>query len=161
MKGLHTLFRLLAAWVCLAIQVAVASPLPTLLTAGVAAWDGEHDVELGIGQDRFRVVLGHRSLPVVPAHEHCGCCRFLVSMSRDAAQGDHVVEFSSIGTELRRDSRNPVATLRFLPQPAEPVRVRILELPTAVSSRPSVPAESWAAPILPVALVSTDASLRI
>lgn len=161
MNAMHTLFRLLAAWVCLAVQVAVASPFPTLATAGVAALDGEHDVVLDVGSDRLRVVLGHRSAPRVVSHDHCGPCRLLVSISQSASQGDHVVEFSSMTPDLRHVSRAPVAHLNLAPVPPEMASIQLLELPRAERHSLSVSPVDAPTPIPAVALVATDASLRI
>ena len=159
MNPMRTLLRLLAAWVCLSVQIAVASPLPTLFTAGIATLDGEHEVLLGVGTGGSRVFLGHRNVPVAVPHDHCACCRLIVSIARDSSEGDHVFEFTNMTPDLRREARPPVARLDLLPEPTE--LVRILELPEPDRLPRLFPAVAEQVTTPKVALLATDASLRI
>jgi len=157
MKPLRLLLlRLLAGWLCLGVHVAVATPVPALLTAAAAAIDGEHQVGMASGNGTTRVVLTHGArLPV--AHHHCGFCRILVSLSEDAGNEDHVLSFRS--EPPAASGRSERVSSGFSAVPAPVSTVRILELPQVPSRVLRTGVSPDAVPPQPAAMVAVAAVL--
>jgi len=146
MKPLRLLLlRLLAGWLCLGVHIAVATPVPALLTAAAAAIDGT-----------TRVVLTHGArLPAV--HHHCGFCRVLVSLSEDAGSEDHVLNFRS--EPPTASGRSERVSSAFSAVPAPVFAVRILELPQVPSRVVRTCISPDAVPPQPAAMAAIAAAL--
>jgi hypothetical protein len=157
MKPLRLLLlRLLAGWLCLGVHIAVATPVPALLTAAAAAIDGEHQVGMASGNGTTRVVLTHGArLPAV--HHHCGFCRVLVSLSEDAGSEDHVLNFRS--EPPTASGRSERVSSAFSAVPAPVFAVRILELPQVPSRVVRTCISPDAVPPQPAAMAAIAAAL--
>jgi hypothetical protein len=132
MGSLRFFQRLLAGWVCLSIHLAVATPLPALLTAVAAIVDGEHRVGWVVDGNTTRIVLGHGEERHPPVAHHCGLCRAMVAFSDDPESLDHVLSFRSKPPE----SAGPSQLDRAVPHRwcTLPRKEWILSLPPTVLS---------------------------
>lgn len=118
--------RLWAAWLCLVMQIGVATPLPAFATALTAWLDGEHRVSLAVCAGELEVVLAHdpTNPRMVPTHQHSALCRMLVSLAPPAGsrEADHVIGFAGTATALLDDAVEPatwaaVCEIRLPDQP--------------------------------------------
>jgi hypothetical protein len=133
--------------------------LAPLVTAGLAAMDEAHGVDMVAGVNGPQVVLRHNaSNPAqVPWHEHCAMASALTVLgSDDAGQQDHVLSFPT-GVDVVRSASMDLSSLPAVAVPADPgadAFVRLLEAaPSRVAMPTSLYLDSTAAAVARVVVI--------
>ncbi len=81
----------------LLVYLCACTPLAALSAAGIAWFDGEHQVRLSMGAEGLSVVLQHddQQLRVPSSHIHCLVSNALVLLAETptSSESDHVISF--------------------------------------------------------------------